>query len=333
VVFFNKTNSRRSRIRRTIGGRFADINPETIYSALIWLFFVFLSVALLGYESIEQGSYGQLAAMAVVVVLICLATAFHIYQYQKRLLKNRARIIGLAVLLILLLAAAKIAVALTDHTFWATGTAVAAALILTIAYNQRFAMVMILFYCVLCCLAIRRFAGVEMLLVMITAAVPYCFFVKEIRTRMKLLEISLVAAVMVFLMAAALEFLSSAGWSAGVLAIAGTNATITLVVGVLIQGLLPVIERVFSIATSMTLLDYSDANQPLLKRLAIEAPGTYSHSLFIGSIAEAAAEAIGRNGLLCRVGYGDGQGIRIARCSATVYRNTSRHHAGGVFLQ
>ena len=52
----------------------------------------------------------------------------------------------------------------------------------------------------------------------------------------------------------------------------------------------------------MTLLDYSDANQPLLKRLAMEAPGTFSHSLMIGSIAEAAAEAIGRNGLLCRVG-------------------------------
>ena len=52
----------------------------------------------------------------------------------------------------------------------------------------------------------------------------------------------------------------------------------------------------------MTLLDYSDANQPLLKRLAMEAPGTYSHSLLIGSIAEAAAESIGRNGLLCRVG-------------------------------
>jgi putative nucleotidyltransferase with HDIG domain len=52
----------------------------------------------------------------------------------------------------------------------------------------------------------------------------------------------------------------------------------------------------------MTLLDYSDANQPLLKRLAMEAPGTFSHSLLIGSIVEAAAEAIGRNGLLCRVG-------------------------------
>ena len=52
----------------------------------------------------------------------------------------------------------------------------------------------------------------------------------------------------------------------------------------------------------MTLLDYSDANQRLLKRLHMEAPGTFSHSLLIGSIAEAAAEAIGRNGLLCRVG-------------------------------
>jgi putative nucleotidyltransferase with HDIG domain len=73
-------------------------------------------------------------------------------------------------------------------------------------------------------------------------------------------------------------------------------------VGVLIQGLLPLIEKVFRIATSMTLLDYSDANQRLLKRLHMEAPGTFSHSLLIGSIAEAAAEAIGRNGLLCRVG-------------------------------
>jgi putative nucleotidyltransferase with HDIG domain len=52
----------------------------------------------------------------------------------------------------------------------------------------------------------------------------------------------------------------------------------------------------------MTLLDYSDANQRLLKRLHMEAPGTFSHSLLIGSIAEAAAGAIGRNGLLCRVG-------------------------------
>ena len=83
---------------------------------------------------------------------------------------------------------------------------------------------------------------------------------------------------------------------------AGAAAVMVIVVGFLIQGLLPIIEKAFRVATSMTLLDYSDASQPLLKRLALEAPGTYSHSLLIGSLAEAAAEAIGANGLLCRVG-------------------------------
>ena len=83
---------------------------------------------------------------------------------------------------------------------------------------------------------------------------------------------------------------------------AGYHGVRRISAGLLIQSLLPLIERIFRIATSMTLLDYCDANQPLLKRLAMEAPGTFSHSLLIGSIAEAAAEAIGGNGLLCRVG-------------------------------
>jgi putative nucleotidyltransferase with HDIG domain len=137
---------------------------------------------------------------------------------------------------------------------------------------------------------------------MLAGALPYCFLLKEIRTRMRLLEVSLVAAITVFIMSTAMRYLSSPELPGNLFADAGPNAAVTLLVGVLIQGLLPVLEKVFRIATSMTLLDYSDANQPLLRRLAMEAPGTYSHSLLIGVIAEAAAEAIGRNGLLCRVG-------------------------------
>jgi hypothetical protein len=52
----------------------------------------------------------------------------------------------------------------------------------------------------------------------------------------------------------------------------------------------------------MTLLELADASQPLLRRLALEAPGTYNHSLQVATLSEAAAEAIGANGLLCRVG-------------------------------
>jgi putative nucleotidyltransferase with HDIG domain len=259
-------------------------------------------VAVLGYDSIKQAAYTRLAATAVVVVLICLALAFHIAQYQKRLLKNRARAIGLVALFTVLLTSAKISVSLTGQTFWATATAVAASLILTICYSQRFATVMTIFFCILAYFAAGHLENVNILLAMMAASIPFCFFLKEIRTRMKLLEVSLLAAVSVFLMTVAIETLFSPAAPESAIEAAGINAAITILVGVMMQGLLPVLEKVFHIATSMTLLDYSDANQPLLKRLAIEAPGTYSHSLFIGSIAEAAAETIGRNGLLCRVG-------------------------------
>jgi len=66
--------------------------------------------------------------------------------------------------------------------------------------------------------------------------------------------------------------------------------------------LLPVIEKQFSFASKQTLLELLDFNQPLLKQLAKEASGTYYHSLIVGNLAEAAAEAINANPLIARVG-------------------------------
>jgi membrane-associated HD superfamily phosphohydrolase len=74
-----------------------------------------------------------------------------------------------------------------------------------------------------------------------------------------------------------------------------------IAVGFVVLGILPFIEKSFRITTSMTLLELADASHPLLRRLAVEAPGTYNHSLQVATIAEAAAEAIGVNSLLCRV--------------------------------
>jgi putative nucleotidyltransferase with HDIG domain len=71
---------------------------------------------------------------------------------------------------------------------------------------------------------------------------------------------------------------------------------------VLTIGLLPFFETVFDIITPVKLLELSNPNQPILRRLLIEAPGTYYHSILVGNLAEAAAEDIGANPLLCRVG-------------------------------
>jgi putative nucleotidyltransferase with HDIG domain len=67
-------------------------------------------------------------------------------------------------------------------------------------------------------------------------------------------------------------------------------------------GILPFLESTFGILTPISLLELSNPNHPLLKKLLMEAPGTYHHSLIVGNLAEAAAEMVGADALICRVG-------------------------------
>lgn len=66
-------------------------------------------------------------------------------------------------------------------------------------------------------------------------------------------------------------------------------------------GMLPLLETCFKIMTDVTLMEFMDPNHDLLRRLSIEAPGTYQHSVVVGNLAESAALSIGANGLFCRV--------------------------------
>ncbi len=75
-----------------------------------------------------------------------------------------------------------------------------------------------------------------------------------------------------------------------------------LLSGVIALGLLPILESAFKIITPFGLAELADHNQPLLKRLQFEAPGTYHHSLMVSNLCEAAAEAVGANPILARVG-------------------------------
>jgi putative nucleotidyltransferase with HDIG domain len=79
----------------------------------------------------------------------------------------------------------------------------------------------------------------------------------------------------------------------------GITGLVTIILAVFF---LPIFEALFGFTTDYTLLELSDLNHPLLKRLALEAPGTYHHSIVVGNLCEAAAEAIGANTLLARVG-------------------------------
>lgn len=321
MALFKKTSPRRNQVRRNIGterslrlSRLAD--ADAVVSLLLWLVFIALCVAVLSFRIVQQGQYMTLAALAVLTVLLAVGAGFYVSHYQPRLVRNHARAVALVVIFVVLLMVAKLgSLSSSDARWgpsWGTGTAVLTAIILVIAYDQRFALGVSALYCVFAVLAVGpwpdsgfRLQGIGLFLTMFSGAAVCCFSLKEIRTRMKLLEVSALAAAAVFVTASSVVYLNFLGqppkWTA-VLGATGYHVLATFIAGLLIQSLLPLIEKVFRIATSMTLLDYSDANQPLLRKLAMEAPGTFSHSLLIGSIAEAAAEAIGCNGLLCRVG-------------------------------
>jgi putative nucleotidyltransferase with HDIG domain len=71
---------------------------------------------------------------------------------------------------------------------------------------------------------------------------------------------------------------------------------------VAVSAVLPLLESIFKFTTDIKLLELASLNHPLLRQLIMHAPGTYHHSMLVGTLAEAAAEAIGANALLARVG-------------------------------
>lgn len=71
--------------------------------------------------------------------------------------------------------------------------------------------------------------------------------------------------------------------------------------GMVVSGLLPVLESLFTITTDISWLELSDLNHKLLRKLQLEAPGTYHHSMIVATLSESAAEKIGANAAMCRV--------------------------------
>ncbi|HSP77223.1 MAG TPA: HDIG domain-containing protein, partial [Myxococcaceae bacterium] len=106
--------------------------------------------------------------------------------------------------------------------------------------------------------------------------------------------VNLVAVLLLFLMEG--KGLQSDTLVTALFAFAGT----TLAVPVLVMALTPLIEAVFGYASDLKLLELANLNHPALKELIVQAPGTYHHSIIIGTLVENAAEAIGANPLLAR---------------------------------
>lgn len=99
----------------------------------------------------------------------------------------------------------------------------------------------------------------------------------------------------------AFHFAQNSLWSPSLGADLISAAFFMVLSAILVVGLLPILETVFRVMTDMTLMEYMNPNNELLRRMTVEIPGTYQHCLVLGNITEAMAQSIDANALFCRV--------------------------------
>jgi putative nucleotidyltransferase with HDIG domain len=237
------------------------------------------------------------AVVALIVALFGLCAAY-LFHRQRRLLVN-LRQLGLILGMIVL------AVVLSKYS---AADALRAELIPFLLFGQIVAiassreLALLLSGVVAIVLSLALGHGLSTLLLLGGVALATILQLDRIRSRSKLIYVGLSAGVVAVVLTLGLAVLESQPIGQALLVGAACNGLWTVAAGFVITGLLPFIEKVFGVLTDMSLLELGDVSHPLLQQLVQRAPSTYNHSITVGSIAEAAAEAIGARGLLVRVG-------------------------------
>ena len=143
----------------------------------------------------------------------------------------------------------------------------------------------------------------NVLISLLCASLVSSMLVFRVRRRFQVIKAGVLAGVVQFTIAFLMErqqsFFILSNLDFNLLKICLLNGLVSPIV---VLGVLPIFEYIFKVVTNISLLELSDFNHLLLRRLILEAPGTYQHSLVVANLSEAAAEAIGANSLLVRVG-------------------------------
>ncbi|MBU0716617.1 MAG: HDIG domain-containing protein, partial [Planctomycetes bacterium] len=253
-------------------------------------------------ESAELRQQHVLRQVGLAVLLGVLSIGLLVYTrlYQPRIFEVPSRTVAFAVLTVGTLLAAK----LLDVRWGHIGELIYAPCllaggILAIVYPRRFAIEATSILAVLITVTIE--AGMAFLLPLLVGVAATVYQLNEIRSRTKIISVGLTASVAVMLVSSAAG-LAQAHPLHYVLQHALWAGAAAMLASFVLSGTLPFIEQAFRIATSLTLLEWRDPTKLLLQLLAREVPGTYNHSLVLGTLAEAACNSIGANGLLAQVG-------------------------------
>jgi putative nucleotidyltransferase with HDIG domain len=231
--------------------------------------------------------HGLLAALVVLYVV----------RFQKGLAQSLPKIAGVCVLVLMTLA---LALVMSYPPWYAVLIPLTVtALVLTIAYNPPFALLLSLTLSLATTVALG--SNLHHLLVQMGGLATAVLALRSVRTRTRLVKIGAAAGLVYLLMTIGTGILAEQMWLF-VTFDAVRHLVWGTIAGFLVSGCLPLVERCFNIVTDITLGELADGSHPLLQELIRRAPGTYTHSMMVATLAEPAAEAIGADPLLTRVG-------------------------------
>ncbi len=239
----------------------------------------------------------RFSALFLVFLMLSLMVVLYVIRFQHGLAESLSKVVGVSALVLITLALCLMVHRPPWHAVLVPLTMTA--MILTIAYNPQFALLMSLS---LSLAAVLTLGGwLTDLLVAVGGQATAILALRSVRTRTRLVEVGCVAGLAYLAMTVATGLQTGQTWK-----LIGQDGMRNLgwgaLAGFLVCGLLPIIERCFAVVTDVRLLELGDGSHPLLQELVRRAPGTYTHSITVATLAEPAAEAIGANPLLARIG-------------------------------
>lgn len=244
----------------------------------------------------------RLGLSSLLILLLVVLNLYYLGRVDQRVIHHTSRLAIYATSVVLTVALAK---ALSFDPWRAEVAPILIfSMIYRVAYSQVFATVSAFTLCLLVTLSTT--GDVRQFVVLIAASAAAIQLIGRVQTRTTLVRVGfftgLIYVGVFFAMRAVgdpipIELLTSSM----VIREALLGGAWCLFCGYLVTGSLPFVESTFGVVTDINLLELSDPSHPLLQELVRRAPGTYAHSMAVGSISESAAEAVGGNGLLCRV--------------------------------
>ncbi|MBN2426234.1 MAG: HDIG domain-containing protein [Calditrichaceae bacterium] len=238
---------------------------------------------------------GKMALLAAILFVYGL----YLYSFRRKILNDNRKILLISIIIIIQAIFAAIFTVSLDWPIYVIPTTISS-MLLAILIDSGIAftgtIVIGLF------LGGIQGGGYELTLYTIVAGMAGIFAVHRIRTRNQVFKAILYISLAYIWVLAALTSIRFESMTEALRIFVYyllPNALLSSFITFMVLG---IFEKMFDITTDVTLLELSDLNHPLLKRLSLEAPGTFHHSMIVGNLSEAAAKAINGNPLLARVG-------------------------------